>query len=56
MRIFVNKDIKNLFLALSAIWAIFLLLAEVCVYLLCQSFSLLMLFFALLTAGTLWTA
>ncbi len=55
MRIFVNKDIKNLFFSLSAVWAIFLLSAEACVYLLCQSFSLSMFFFALLAAGALWT-
>lgn len=54
MKIFANKDIKNFFLALSAILVVFLLLSEGCVYLLCQRLSLWLLLLSLLTAGALW--
>lgn len=48
MRIFTNKDIKHLFLAIIAIMAGFMLLSQITVWLLYQSFSLLLLLFSLL--------
>lgn len=54
MKIFVNQDIKKFFLALSAVMAVFAVLAEVCVYLLCSKISLLLLFLSLFIMGVLW--
>ena len=54
MKIFVNKDIKHLFLAISVILAIFLFLAEGSVWLLCQEFSFVLLLLFLLTVGAVW--
>lgn len=54
MKIFVNKDIKHFFVAISVILAAFLLLAEASVWLLYQRFSLWMFLLSLLTAGAIW--
>ena len=54
MKIFVNKDIKDFFLAVSVILAVFLFLAEGSVWLLCQEFSFVLLLLSLLTAGAVW--
>ena len=54
MKIFVNRDIKHFFLAISVIMAVFLSLAEGSVWLLCQGFSFTLLLIFLLTAGALW--
>ena len=54
MKIFVNKDIKRFFLAVSVILAAFLFLIESSVWLLYQEFSLLMLLLSLLTLGAIW--
>lgn len=54
MKIFVNKDIKNFFLALSAILAVFLLLTEGFVWLFYQMFSLWLLLLSLFEAGAVW--
>ena len=54
MKVLVNKDIKHLFLTVSVILAVFLFLAEVCVRLLYQEYSLLLLLLSLLTAGAVW--
>lgn len=54
MKIFVNKDIKNFFLALSAILAVFLLLTEGFVWLFYQTFSLWLLLLSLFEAGAVW--
>ena len=54
MKILANKDIKNLFLALSAIWAATLLFIEGFMWLVYQSFSLCLFFIFLLAAGAFW--
>ena len=54
MKIFVNKDIKRFFLAVSVILAAFFFLVEVFVRVLYQEFSLLMLLLSLLTLGAVW--
>ena len=54
MKIFVNKDIKHFFLAVSVILAVFLFLAEGCVRLLYQEFSLWLLLLSLLMIGAVW--
>lgn len=56
MKIFVNKDIKTVFLAISAIWAVSLLLAEAFVRLLYQRWSLWLPALFLLTLGAVWAA
>lgn len=55
MKLFVNRDIKNFFLSLSVILAVFLLLAEGFVLLLYQEFSLWLLLLFLLTVGMIWS-
>ena len=54
MKIFVNKDIKRFFLAVSVILAAFFFLVEVFVRLFYQEFSLLMLLLSLLALGAIW--
>lgn len=54
MKIFVNKDIKRFFLAVSVILAVFLFLIEGSFWLLHHEFSLLLLLLSLLTAGAIW--
>lgn len=54
MRIFANKDMKTFFLLLSATLALFLLMAEGCVWLLYQRFSWWLLLIFLLTAVAVW--
>ena len=54
MKIFVNKDIKCFFLAVSLILAAFLFLVEGSAWLLYQKFSLLLLLPSLQTAGAVW--
>lgn len=54
MKIFANKDIKNFFLAISVILAVFLLLAEGFSLLLYHKFSLWLLLLTLLMAGAIW--
>lgn len=54
MKIFVNKDIKNFFLAISVILAVFLLLTEGFVWLFYQTFSLWLLWLSLFEAGAVW--
>lgn len=54
MKIFVNKNIKHFFLAISVVLAAFLLLAEVFVWLLYKKFSLGLLLLSLLMAGAIW--
>lgn len=54
MKLFANKDIKNLFLAVSLVLAVFLLAAEGSVWLLFRRFSLWLFFVFLLTAGAIW--
>lgn len=56
MKLFVNKDIKNFFLAISAILAVFLLLAEGAFLLFYHEFSLWLFLLILLMAGAVWTA
>ena len=56
MKIFVNKDIKHFFLAVSVILAVFFFLAEGSVWLLCQEFSFVLLVLSLLTVGAVWAA
>lgn len=54
MKIFVNKNIKHFFLAISVVLAAFLLSAEVFVWLLYKKFSLGLLLLSLLMAGAIW--
>ena len=54
MKIFVNKDIKHLFIAISMIMAVFFFLAEGSVWLLCREFSFVLLVLSLLTVGAVW--
>lgn len=54
MKIFANKDIKNLFLALSIILAASLLLAQGFLWLCYQRFSLCLLLISLLAAASIW--
>lgn len=54
MKIFVDRDIKHFFLAISVILAVFLLVAEICVWLCYKSFSVWLLLLSLLTAGIIW--
>lgn len=54
MKIFVNKDIKHFFIAVSVILAVFLFLAEGFVWLFYQEFSRLLLLLSLLTVGAVW--
>lgn len=56
MKILANKEIKNLFLALSAIWAATLLFVEGFMWLVYQSFSLCLFLIFLLAAGAMWLA
>ena len=52
MKIFANKDIKTLFLAISAVMAIFLLLSQFLLRLLYKEISLPLLLLSLLSAGS----
>lgn len=54
MKILANKDTKNLFLALSAIWTATLLFIEGFMLLVYQNFSLCLFLIFLLAAGTMW--
>lgn len=54
MKIFANKDIKNFFLAISVILAVFLLLAEGVSLLFYHKFSLCLFLLTLLMAGAIW--
>ena len=54
MKIFVNKDIKRFFQAISVVLAAFLLLTEAFVWLAYKEFSLWVLLLCLLTAGAVW--
>lgn len=54
MKILANKDIKNLFLAVSVIWAASLLLAQGFLWLRYQRLSLCLLFIFLLAAAAIW--
>lgn len=54
MKLLVNKDIRNFFLAISVILAAFLLLAQAICLLLYQRFSVWLLLLALFTAGAIW--
>lgn len=54
MKIFVNKDIKNFFLALSLVLAAFLFLAELFFWGLYESFSLRLFLLFLLMTGAVW--
>lgn len=56
MKIFANKDIKNLFLALSVILTVSFASAEGCVRFLHQQLSLCVLLIYLFTAAALWIA
>lgn len=56
MKIFVNKDIKNLFLSLSVIWTTALLLAEGMSWLHYQQLSLYLFLIFLLAAVAIWAA
>lgn len=54
MKIFVNRDIKHFFQAISVVLAAFLLLTEISVRLVYKDFSLWLLLLCLLTAGAIW--
>lgn len=54
MKIFANKDIKNLFSALAVIWTASLLLAQGFLWFCYHSLSLCLLFIFLLTAAAMW--
>ncbi len=54
MKILANKDIKNLFLSLSVIWAVSLMLAQGFLWLRYQRFSLSLLSIFLLAAVAIW--
>lgn len=54
MKIFVNRDIKHFFQAISVILAAFLLLAEISAWLAYKAFSLWLLLLCLLTTGAIW--
>ena len=54
MKIFVNKDIKHFFQAISAVLIAFFLLIEYFVWLAYRDFSLWLLLLCLLTAGAIW--
>ncbi len=54
MKILTNKDIKNLFFAIFVILTTFLILSEGTVWLLCQKFSLILLFITLLMGVAVW--
>ena len=54
MKILANKDIRNLFLAVSVIWAASLLLAQGFLWLRYQRLSLCLLFIFLLAAAAIW--
>ena len=56
MKIFANKDIKNLFRALSAVWVAAFLLSEFFTWIVYRSFSLYLVLIFLLTAVAGWTA
>ena len=56
MKIFVNRDIKRLFVAVSVILLAFLIFAEGFARLRYQEFSLLLPLLSLLTAGAVWAA
>lgn len=55
MKIFVNRDIKHFFQAISVVLAAFMLLAEICAWLAYKAFSLWLLLLCLLTTGAIWT-
>ncbi len=54
MRVLANRELKQLFLAVSSLWLAFLLLAEGAVWLLCRDFSLGLLLLALLALWAVW--
>ena len=54
MRIFVNKEIKKFFIALSCILVVFILSAEMYIYLTLHQFSIGLLILSLLTLISLW--
>lgn len=54
MKLFANRDIKNFFLAISLVLAVFLLVAEGVVRLIYRRFSLWLLFLFLLEAVAVW--
>ena len=54
MKIFVNRDIKHFFQAISVVLAAFLLLAEISAWLAYKAFSLWLLLLCLLTTGAIW--
>lgn len=54
MKIFVNRDIKHFFQAISVVLAAFMLLAEISAWLAYKVFSLWLLLLCLLTTGAIW--
>ena len=54
MKIFVNKDIKNLFFALTVIWVVSLLFSQGFLWLYYRQVSLDLLFIFLMTGGMIW--
>lgn len=54
MKIFANKEIKKLFLAVSVIWAASLLLTQGFLWLCCQQLSLFLLLVSVLAGASIW--
>lgn len=54
MKIFVNRDIKRFFQAISVVLAAFMLLAEISAWLAYKVFYLWLLLLCLLTTGAIW--
>ena len=55
MNLFVNKDIRRFFFAISAVWVNFLVLAQVAVWMLCRKLSLGLLLLSFLALSAVWT-
>ena len=55
MKLFTNRDIKRLFLAIAAVMAVFLTLSQLIVWIFYQGFSLWLLLLALFTAGSIFS-
>ena len=55
MNLFVNKDIRRFFFAISAVWVNFLVLAQAAVWMLCRKLSLGLLLLSFLALSAVWT-
>ncbi len=55
MNLFVNKDIRRFFFAISAVWVNFLVLAQAAVWMLCRKLSFGLLLLSFLALSAVWT-